>query len=110
MEKRPLKWCAAVLMVGLILGPVSLLPAVADEREEGASDPNLVSGFITVVKRHEILINGKEYALPGDVTFYDEDGQNLKKGRNKLKFDTRVDLVLKDNVVVKVIIYGLLMR
>lgn len=109
MKKNRLKWLAGVLMMSFLFGFALSLPVIASESEEGIStNPNLVRGLVTLVRRDLVFVNQEPYRFSLDVMFYDEEEGVVKNGKRKLKRDVKVDLTLKDNLVVKVTIYGLL--
>ncbi len=109
MEKNGSRWFAGFLIMGFLFGFVFSSPVMAQKDEEGRShNPNLVSGHVTSVQRHQVFVDKKAYHFSVDVRFYDEEGGVVQHGRRKLKRDRRVDLSLKNNAIVRVTIYGLL--
>lgn len=111
MHKKGLRGIVGVLLVGLLLSMATVYSVAASELHDGGpTDPNQVRGVVFEHGPDFIIINMERYTLSKDVTFTNEEGGVLKNGRMHLRPDMQVDLTLKDNQVVSVTIYGLLMR
>lgn len=89
----------------------SLKPPILTVSEAPERPPqNTFQGDIDQVGRGFVVVNGRRFAVAADVRVTDEEDGVLERGMNALKQQMKVELTLAGQTVVRIKVFGLLMR
>lgn len=86
----------------------SPIPEVSEARD-GRSQ-NAVRGSVDEVGRGFVIVDGKRFQVAADVRVTDEEDGTLDRGLNALREQMKVELTLAGQIVVRIKVFGLLMR